>query len=129
MHLPRFLRAFSMCTVSARRAIASKQHHLTRAIVRASFDMSRRLIPLLDRVLVQKVAAPEKSIGGVLLPETASKVRVCTVRPEASGGAISVTSGRQHALDGCWPSQRRCCMRPVIGMQVQQAHAADCEAL
>lgn len=36
--------------------------------------MSKRLIPLLDRVLVQKVAAPEKSIGGVLLPETASKV-------------------------------------------------------
>jgi chaperonin GroES len=37
--------------------------------------MAKRLIPLLDRVLVQKLEAPTKSIGGVLLPETASKVR------------------------------------------------------
>lgn len=36
--------------------------------------MAKRLIPLLDRVLVQKIQAPSKSIGGVLLPETASKV-------------------------------------------------------
>ncbi len=37
---------------------------------------AKRLIPLLDRVLVKKVAAPEKSVGGLLLPETASKVRM-----------------------------------------------------
>lgn len=36
--------------------------------------MARRLIPLLDRVLVQKVEAPSKSVGGILLPDTASKV-------------------------------------------------------
>lgn len=38
--------------------------------------MARRLIPLLDRVLIEKVAAPAKSAGGVLLPESAApKVR------------------------------------------------------
>ncbi len=37
---------------------------------------AKRLIPLLDRVLVKKVAAPEKSVGGLLLPETASKVGI-----------------------------------------------------
>jgi hypothetical protein len=37
----------------------------------------RRLIPLLDRVLVERIVAPTKSAGGVLLPETAvPKVRV-----------------------------------------------------
>ncbi len=37
--------------------------------------MAKRLIPLLDRILVQKLEAPTKSVGGVLLPDTASKVR------------------------------------------------------
>ena len=38
--------------------------------------MSKRLIPLLDRVLVEKIIAPTKSVGGILLPESAvSKVR------------------------------------------------------
>lgn len=36
---------------------------------------AKRLVPLLDRVLVEKLAPPTKTIGGVLLPETASKVR------------------------------------------------------
>jgi chaperonin GroES len=36
---------------------------------------SKRLVPLLNRVLVEKIVAPSKSIGGVLLPESASKVR------------------------------------------------------
>lgn len=35
----------------------------------------RRLIPLLDRVLVERITAPTKSAGGVLLPDSAvSKV-------------------------------------------------------
>ncbi len=38
--------------------------------------MAKRLIPLLDRVLVEKITAPNKSVGGILLPESASgKVR------------------------------------------------------
>eukprot|EP00967_Tisochrysis_lutea_P008665 scaffold10339_cov29-Tisochrysis_lutea.AAC.1 len=31
---------------------------------------ARRLVPLLDRVLVQRLEPPTKSIGGVLLPES-----------------------------------------------------------
>jgi hypothetical protein len=39
--------------------------------------MARRLIPLLDRVLIERIIAPTKSAGGVLLPESAvPKVRV-----------------------------------------------------
>lgn len=38
--------------------------------------MAKRLVPLLDRVLVQKLAAPEKTVGGILLPETVAKVCV-----------------------------------------------------
>ncbi len=34
--------------------------------------MARRLIPLLDRVLVERIVAPTKSAGGVLLPESAA---------------------------------------------------------
>ncbi|DBB04274.1 TPA: 10 kDa chaperonin [Trebouxia sp. C0004] len=38
--------------------------------------MAKRLIPLLDRVLIEKLTAPNKSVGGILLPESAtSKVR------------------------------------------------------
>lgn len=36
--------------------------------------MSKRLIPLLDRVLIRKLKAPEQSIGGIILPESAAKV-------------------------------------------------------
>ncbi len=39
--------------------------------------MAKRLIPLLDRVLVEKIVAPTKSVGGIILPESAvSKVRL-----------------------------------------------------
>ena len=68
-------------------------------------DMSRRLIPLLDRVLVQKVAAPEKSIGGVLLPETASKV--CGLIDIGCDTHVAFSHIlRQSACDRwCWPSR------------------------
>ena len=32
---------------------------------------ARRLVPLLDRVLIERIIAPSKSAGGVLLPESA----------------------------------------------------------
>ena len=38
---------------------------------RRASQAARRLIPLLDRVLVKRIEAPSKSIGGVLLPESA----------------------------------------------------------
>lgn len=34
---------------------------------------AKKLIPLLDRVLVQKVVPPTKSVGGVLLPDSAAQ--------------------------------------------------------
>ena len=34
--------------------------------------MAKRLLPLFDRVLVEKMAPPTKTVGGILLPESAS---------------------------------------------------------
>lgn len=40
---------------------------------------AKRLIPLLNRVLIEKMAAPNKSLGGIMLPDTAvPKVRRTT---------------------------------------------------
>jgi chaperonin GroES len=37
--------------------------------------MAKRLVPLLDRVLVEKLQPATKTVGGILLPDTAvSKV-------------------------------------------------------
>lgn len=61
----------------------------------------RRLIPLLDRVLVERIIAPTKSAGGVLLPETAvSKVRAPAppaTPPQPHTAAASVRSPRPHS--------------------------------
>mmetsp|Transcript_10784 Transcript_10784/g.19672 ORF Transcript_10784/g.19672 Transcript_10784/m.19672 type:complete len:99 (+) Transcript_10784:49-345(+) len=52
--------------------------------------MARRLIPLLDRVLVEKIQPVTKSAGGILLPESAaSKIN--------EGVVISVGPGRRAA--------------------------------
>lgn len=49
--------------------------------------MAKKIIPLLDRVLVEKIVAPTKSVGGVLLPESApSKVNAAKVLATGSGG-------------------------------------------
>ena len=40
---------------------------------------AKRLIPLLDRVLVEKLVPPSKSVGGVLLPESATTKVRCPV--------------------------------------------------
>lgn len=56
--------------------------------------MAKRLIPLLDRVLVEKIVAPTKSVGGVLLPDSAvSKVRWVW----ACQGALWHWHARTHA--------------------------------
>jgi hypothetical protein len=36
--------------------------------------VAKRLVPLLDRVLVEKVVPPTKSAGGILLPDSMTKV-------------------------------------------------------
>jgi hypothetical protein len=51
---------------------------------------SKRLIPLLNRIVVEKLARPTKSVGGIILPESAaSKVRPdlapsCNLMPKLS---------------------------------------------
>ena len=37
--------------------------------MRLASQAARRLIPLLDRVLVKRIEPPSKSIGGILLPD------------------------------------------------------------
>ncbi len=37
---------------------------------------ARRLKPLLDRVLVEKIVAPTRTAAGILLPEATTKVRI-----------------------------------------------------
>jgi len=67
----------------------------------------RRLIPLLDRVLVERVAPKTKTVGGILLPESAqSKLNEGTVVAVGPGGrdrnggliAMSVKSGDRVLL-------------------------------
>ena len=60
--------------------------------------MAKRLIPLLDRILVEKLSPPAKSIGGVLLPDAAGKVMtdvlqaVCNTRRVLRGNMPSTTN-------------------------------------
>lgn len=47
--------------------------------------MAKKLTPLLNRVLVQKLVAPTKSEGGILLPETAASSKVTAGKVVAVG--------------------------------------------
>ncbi|KAL0380864.1 UNVERIFIED_CONTAM: chaperonin, mitochondrial [Sesamum angustifolium] len=55
--------------------------------------MAKRLIPTLNRVLVEKIVPPSKTTAGILLPEKSSKLnsgKVVAIGPglrgEAAGG-------------------------------------------
>lgn len=49
--------------------------------------MARRIIPLLDRVLVEKIIPEAKTLGGVLLPDTvAAKLNQGKVIAVGAGG-------------------------------------------
>ena len=57
---------------------------------------TRRLLrPLMDRVLVEKITPPTKSVGGVLLPETMTGKRVRTDDDDdgREGGFFSLLIG------------------------------------
>ena len=70
--------------------------------------MAKRLIPLLDRVLVEKLAPPTKTVGGVLLPETASKVRgACRAQAVFSGGVV-LRASAVHVMFAAWRSSVPC---------------------
>eukprot|EP00850_Spirogloea_muscicola_P025433 SM003072S11775 [mRNA] locus=s3072:979:1528:+ [translate_table: standard] len=47
--------------------------------------VGRRLKPLLDRVLVEKIVPASKSVGGVLLPESATSSKLNAGRVIATG--------------------------------------------
>lgn len=56
--------------------------------------MGRRLIPLLDRVLVERFAPEVKSKGGIMLPEKAGGVKVHSGTVVATGpGGRNETTG------------------------------------
>jgi hypothetical protein len=53
---------------------------------------TRRLLrPLMDRVLVEKITPPTKSVGGVLLPETMTGKQVRTDDDGREGGFFSLS--------------------------------------
>ena len=49
---------------------AAVPEHCAHHVRHAALQAARRLIPLLDRVLVKRIEPPTKSIGGILLPES-----------------------------------------------------------
>ncbi|XP_074320546.1 10 kDa chaperonin, mitochondrial-like [Silene latifolia] len=52
--------------------------------------MAKRLIPMLNRVLVEKIVAPAKTTSGILLPETSAKLN--------SGKVVAVGPGLRNKL-------------------------------
>jgi len=45
--------------------------------------MAKRLIPSLNRVLVEKLVQPKKTAGGILLPETSKQVAPSPARRQS----------------------------------------------
>ncbi|GLJ24340.1 hypothetical protein SUGI_0464630 [Cryptomeria japonica] len=50
--------------------------------------MAKRLIPCFNRILIEKVVAPSKSTGGILLPESTGKLN--------SGKVVAVGPGARN---------------------------------
>ena len=68
----------------------------------------KRLIPLLDRVLVEKIAAPTKSAGGILLPEQAAG----KVRRRKSASRVAGAAGATGV--GLVAAAARACVRACV---------------
>lgn len=57
--------------------------------------MGKRLIPLLDRILVERFVPEAKTKGGIMIPEKAqAKVHSATVVAVGPGGRADVSSAR-----------------------------------
>lgn len=52
----------------------------------------RALRPLLDRVLVERIVAPTKSVGGVLLPESMTSSKVSETRSTTTTRSMNESS-------------------------------------
>ena len=57
--------------------------------------MAKRLLPSLNRVLVEKLVQPKKTAGGILLPETSKQVLARLAHP-----ASRIPSPSLLLLDG-----------------------------
>merc|ERR1712127_716150 len=55
--------------------------------------VAKRIMPLFDRVLVQRVSAETKTAGGLLIPETAQKSGLEATVVAAGPGARNSTTG------------------------------------
>ena len=65
-----------------------------------SMAARRALRPLLDRVLVERIVAPTKSVGGVLLPESTASAKVrCMIH--SSFVSASMTRALSFASSFC----------------------------
>ncbi|KAK3386210.1 chaperonin 10-like protein [Sordaria brevicollis] len=71
----------------------------------------KSLVPLLDRVLVQRIKAEAKTASGIFLPESSVKelneAKVLAVGPGASTRTASVSHGRQRWRPRPHPPVRR----------------------
>ncbi|CAI0541976.1 unnamed protein product [Linum tenue] len=75
-----------LANIKAQGPIPSLPASHTSSLVQVSFlKMAKRLIPALNRILVEKIVAPSKTAGGILLPEKTSKLN--------SGKVVAVGPG------------------------------------
>jgi hypothetical protein len=80
-------------------------------------NAAKKLIPLLDRVLVEKVAARTKTVGGILLPESAASKararRAPVVRRRGRSRALRAARCRAGARLRDARCRRRCARGPA----------------
>ena len=59
--------------------------------------LAKKLVPLMDRVLVERVVAATKTSGGILLPETVgSKVRDSSSSSSSSSSSLPKSPNRRR---------------------------------
>lgn len=78
--------------------------------------MARRLIPLLDRVLIERVQAATKTAGGVLLPEMAVSKASTADALVAMRGPMPAARGR----DAWWQSAIQTRSQPISARRRQR---------
>jgi hypothetical protein len=61
----------------------------------------RKLKPLLDRVLVEKIVAPTRTAAGILLPETTTKVHKTMLLPFSLFSFMFLTSKTRGSVVPC----------------------------
>lgn len=59
-------------------------------------SVGRKLIPLLDRVLIQRGAQQTKTAGGIILPETQKKLNEGVVIAVGPGAVCSISHTYIH---------------------------------